>query len=135
MSQLKITKAGYDAEDDTDPRHFAFNQQNIYKIAFTGDKTLNVTYVDDGFGGTIGEGEVSFTHNLGYIPVAFAFSKDFGMQIPHFSNVAAGIAINLSYRIDSTKIYLSVYDTGVMGWTGDTIPFDFRYQIMYDKIV
>jgi len=135
MSQLKIAKAGYDAETETDPKNFAFNQKNIYKVAFVGDLSFNVSYVDDGFGGTIGEAEASFTHNLGYIPVAFAFSKDFGMQIPFFSNAGAGIALTMTYRIDSTKIYISVYDTGVMGWTGDTIPFDFRYQIMFDKII
>lgn len=135
MSQLKIAKAGYDAETETDPRNFAFNQKNIYKIAFVGDLSFNVSYVDDGFGGTIGQAESNFDHNLGYVPIAFAFSKDFGMQIPFFSNVGAGVAITLTYRIDNDKIYISVIDTGVMGWTGDTIQFDFRYQIMYDKII
>lgn len=134
MTQFKIAKDGFDAETETDERNFTFNQKNIYKIAFTGDLSLNVSYVDDGFGGAIGEGTVSFDHNLGYVPIAFAFWKDFGMQIPHFSNAGAGIALTLSYKIDNDKIYITVYDTGVMGWIGDTIPFDFRYQIMYDKI-
>ena len=58
MTQFKIAKDGFDAETETDERNFTFNQKNIYKIAFTGDLSLNVTYVDDGFGGTIGEGTV-----------------------------------------------------------------------------
>ena len=133
--QIKIAKPGYDAETETDPRNFVFNQKNIYKIAFTGNLSLNVSYVDDGFGGAIGEGTVSFEHNLGYVPVAFAFSKDFGQQLPNFWPAGAGVAISISYRIDNDKLYIDVTDTGVMGWIGDTVPFDFRYQIMYDKII
>lgn len=133
--QIKIAKPGYDAETETDPRNFVFNQKNIYKIAFTGDLTLNVTYVDDGFGGAIGEGTVSFEHNLGYVPVGFAFTKDFGQQLPNFFPAGAGVALSISYRIDNDKLYIDVSDTGVLGWIGDTVPFDFRYQIMYDKII
>jgi len=132
---LKIAKDGYDAETETDERKFIFNQKNIFKIAFTGNLSVTVHYVDDGFGGAIGEAEASFTHGLGYVPVAFAFSKDDGMQIPQFWNVGAGVAISKSFRIDNNKIYISVSDSGVNGWIGDTIVYDFRYQIMFDKII
>jgi len=133
--QLKIAKPTYDAETETDPRNFVFNQKNIYKIAFTGDITVTVNYVDDGFGGTIGEATASFQHALGYVPVAFAFTTDFGQQIPTFYPAGAGVAASLTYKIDNDKIYITVSDTGVFGWTGDEIDFAFRYQIMYDKII
>lgn len=135
MAQLKIAKSGYDAETETDPRNFVFNQKNIYKIAFTGNLSVSVTYVDDGWGGTIGEATQSFQHPLGYVPVAFVFDKDNGSQIPSFYPAGAGVAASFSYKIDNDKIYITVSDTGVFGWTGDTVVFDFRYQIMYDKII
>lgn len=134
MAQVKIAKAGYDAETETDPRNFVFNQKNIYKIAYTGDLQVTVHYEDDGWGGAIGEATVSFDHNLGYIPIAFAFAKDFGQQIPNFWPAGAGVAISMSYSVDNDKIYITVVDTGVMGWIGDDVTFYFRYQVMYDKI-
>lgn len=135
MSQLKIAKNGYNAETETDERNFVFNQKNIFKIAFTGNLSVTVNYVDDGHGGVIGQAESSFNHNLGYVPIAFAFSTSLGMQIPLFIPVGAGVAMSADYKVDNNKIYISVVDTGVYGWIGDTVVFNFRYQIMYDKII
>lgn len=132
---VAIAKSGYDAETETDPRNLSFNLSNIYKIAFTGQITVSVHYVDDGYGSPLGSAESSFLHNLGYIPVAFAFSEDYGQQIPSFFPAGAGVSIDLSYRLTSSRIYISVYDTGVMGGIGDDVDFTFRYQIMHDKIV
>jgi len=134
MSKLKIAKIGYDAGTELDERNFKFNSKNVFKIAFTGNLSVSVHYIDDGFGGAIGEAENSFTHGLGYVPIGFAFDKDTGGQIPMFWHAGAGVAASISYRLDNNKIYISVSDTGVYGWIGDTIVFNFRYQIMYDKI-
>ena len=134
MTSVKIAKSGYDASTETDERNFLFNQKNIFKIAYTGNLAVSVHYVDDGFGGAEGIAENSFTHGLGYVPIGFVFYTDFGMQIPFFTNSGAGVSASLSYRIDNNKIYISVNDTGVYGWIDDTIDFNFRYQIMYDKI-
>lgn len=135
MPVIKIAKSGYDAETETDDRNLLFNQSNIYKIAFVGDLDVVVTYIDDGFGGTIGLATASFQHALGYVPVAFAFDKDNGEQLPSFIPVGAGVAASFSYKVDNDKIYITVNDTGVFGWTGDTLTFHFRYQIMFDKII
>jgi len=132
---IKIADDGFDALTETDKRNLKFDRSNIFKIAFTGQLDVTVHYVDDGFGGAIGEAEASFTHGLGYVPVAFAFLLDNGQQIPTFFPAGAGVAVSYTYRLDNDKIYIKVSDTGVNGWIGDTITYSFKYQVMYDKII
>lgn len=146
MSQptFRIAKDGYDCildYDGLDTRNFIFSGYNIFKIAFTGNITFNVTWVDDGFGGTIGTGEGSFQHNLGYIPISYVSLNNidgdtFGKpQIPYNLASTGGISTSVTYRIDNSKLYVSMDDAGIFGSTGDTFQCVFSYQIMYDKII
>ena len=132
---FKVSKSGIDVLTNTDDKNFSFNSdENVLKIAFRGNLSVSVTYVDDGFGSPIGQATNSFSHNLGYVPISFAFSTDYGLQIPYFWNVGAGVSTTFSYRIDNSKLYISVDDSGQFGNIGDTIVFNFKYQIMADKI-
>ena len=132
---LKVSKPSIDVLTNTDDKNLIFNSNdNVLKIAFRGNLSVTVTYVDDGMGGTIGNATSSFTHGLGYIPIAFVFNTDFGFQIPYFQNIGAGVAATNTYKIDNNKLYIDVFDTGVYGTTGDVITFNFKYQIMADKI-
>lgn len=133
MSKLIIAKPGYDI--NANDENLIFNSKNVYKVAFKGNLSVSVTYIDDGFGSPIGYAENYFVHNLGYVPIGFAFSTDFGLQIPYFWNVGAGVATSISYRIDNNKFYISVDDSGQFGNIGDTVVFNFKYNIMYDKII
>ena len=133
MSKLIIAKPGYDI--NASEENLIFNSKNVYKLAFKGNLSVSVTYIDNGFGEAVGIAENSFHHNLGYVPIGFAFSTDFGMQIPAFFRAGAGVAVSFSYRIDNDKFYISINDNAYFGQIGDTIVFNFKYQIMYDKII
>ena len=141
MSKVKIAKTGYNADTETDERNFLFNQKSIFKIKDSGSKTVAVTYVDNGFGEALGIATGEITHSLGYVPIGFVFwanvegAGTIGTQIPTFIPVGAGVAISLSYRLDDTKLYIDVVDSAVYGSIGDTIDFEFKYMIFYDKII
>lgn len=132
MTKLLIATSGYDVSASDE--NMIFNSKNVYKIGFRGDITVNYTLADDGFGNPTAVGESSFLHNLGYIPISFAFCTDFGTQIPLFYRAGAGTALTITYRITSTRLYITVTDTGYMGGIGDSISIDFKYQIMMDRI-
>jgi hypothetical protein len=133
MSKLTIAKTGYDvtAADE----NLIFNSKNVYKVGFKGTLTVNYTLANDGGGNPIGNGETSFLHNLGYIPISFAFCTDFGTQIPLFYRSGAGTALTITYRMTSSRMYISVTDTGYMGGIGDAVSIDFKYQIMMDRVI
>lgn len=131
MTTLKIAKDGFDAQLETDPRNFKFNAKNVPKIAFSEILTVNYTGVADEWGDVYGEGEVSFLHNLGYVPLAFVFSITDGIQIPYFFNFGAGTSINYTYRVTATRVYVTVIDTTNPGANS----VQFKVQIMYDKII
>ena len=133
---IRISKPTKNVLTVTDKRDLIFDSaNNVLKVRYTGTLSVTVNYVDDGFGFPIGEAENFFTHGLGYVPLAFCFLSDIGMQLPHFINVGAGTAVSYSYRMDNSKLYISVSDSGVNGGIGDQVVYDFTYQIMGDKII
>ena len=130
MSKMKIAKPGFDVSN-TDYRNFLFNQNNIFKIAYTGNLSVSYT-VDSGLNGS---GEAIFTHNLGYVPIAFAINTDYGAQIP-LSAIGSGTSLSIYYKMTSTNFYVEVQENG--GYSGPNhthVTWNFRYQIMYDKII
>ncbi len=129
MKKLIIAKPGYDITANDE--NLIFNSKNTYKIASKGELTVNWTGVENEYFEITGHGEAYVEHNFGYVPVAFVFNKDEGMQIPFFINMAAGVSINYTFRITATRLYITVDDSANPG----AMSMTFKYQIMHDKII
>jgi hypothetical protein len=92
---IKISKAGYDVKTATDRQLIYSSDWNNWKVKQSG-------YVDLTFDGLSTDPQYSnVTHNLGYIPTAFAYFIDTGntRKIP-----ASTEDVMFDLFIDSTKI-------------------------------
>lgn len=136
MSKIIVAKDGINIPTETDDRNFVFDQSNVYKIGFRGEVTINyTTYFDLGWEG---EGSIEFSHNLGYVPVAFVFQSDSndgspdGQQLPYNYYFSGGSFDSAWYEITSTKLKVYLRNRDLIG-SGSAYK-KFRYQIMMDKI-
>jgi hypothetical protein len=120
--KLKIAKPGYSVPNITDARQFQFfSGANVFKQDKTLSGTRDITFVDYDF--TV----VTVAHNLGYVPIVYAFEIDNGSRIP-YGNPDGTV---FTYFIDSTNLYL-VGGNLMNALGGDT--YTVKYTITRDKI-
>lgn len=127
MTQVfRVSKTGYDVLTTTDKRNLVFDMgNNVYKILMTG--TINISYTAHFDQEVFASGSV--THGLGYVPIAFVFNTDDGVQIP-FSHAGNGTYFGISYKITNSVLTVVIDDYSNDG----PMNFSFKYQIMADKI-
>jgi hypothetical protein len=128
--RLRVAKAGYDAEVDTDLRRFKFaSGGGVFKIKEK--KSLTVTVNIDGSGNSYDT--ASYAHGLGYVPqVMVLLYSTTGIQIPLFDFLGAGMSVGFDFEVDDTNLTVSVNSSGYALGDGDEI--DFIAHILLDKI-
>lgn len=121
MKDIRVSKTGYDAKTETDPRNYIFyGSKNTFKIIAEGSllsQTVNSSYVD-----------FEISHNQSSLPAVFAFIKypDGYVALP---NSSPADYTYFSYRnwdiqITATKVRFRVYKL-----TSTTYNVDIKYYI------
>jgi hypothetical protein len=117
---LKISKTGYDVKVATDRQLIYSSDWNNWKVKQSG-------YTDIILDNAVTPNHSDVTHNLGYIPTAFAYFIDNSgksIKLPGAS-IIDGVGFDL--YIDSTKIRIEGIDTSLTGGT-----WRVYYYIFYD---
>lgn len=127
--RMKVAKPGYNAATETDIRRFQFcSSADLFKK----DESLRGTVTLTSNADYYYESETYITHNLGYVPVAFAI--DFAGVTGDGGELPLTWADGLNdyyYYITSTRIYF-----GVSIFAKDPVveSYTFRYQIYRNKL-
>lgn len=142
---VKVAKPGFDANSATDDQLIFNSNQNIFKIIYSGVVTLPAVTLP---AGAATARVVSFTHNLGYIPVvnAYAYVQDNVLddslnyiQVNGYQPLPFDPMINdpnvVIYRIKaianiSTIDFYALYRTTGSGFSWPAT--DIRYYIMQE---
>jgi hypothetical protein len=125
--KLRVAKAGYDAEIETDLRRFRFaSGGGVFKIKENREMTVTVNLDGDGYS----DDQVQYAHGLGYTPQVYVFLG--GVQIPIFQFIAAGMSFSVDFTVDDTYLTVKVQSGEYALEDGDT--FTFNAQILLDKI-
>lgn len=118
--KFRIAKNGYSVPNISDARQFQFFSGNVLKQNPSLSGSINMTFID--YDLTV----VSVAHNLGYVPIVYAFENDNGSRMPY----ATPTGVVFSYFIDDTNIYFVGGNMSDVG--GDT--YTIKYIVTMDKI-
>jgi hypothetical protein len=112
---VKMSQEGYDVTGASDDELIFSTDFNNFKIVDTGTLTIDLV--------ASSSGTVSYTHNLGYAPLAIVFIKNgsFYIPLPHMSGIAGvggGTYLNFTrwhdFTTSSTQLVI-YYDSASAG--------------------
>lgn len=101
--KIRVSKAGYSVESETDLNNIVFDS-DYDTLKYSTSGTKDVTYPDTS-GSPDEYEEVVVTHSLGYIPVFFCNLKDTNFSPDHYYLLPLSFADGFDY------LYLDVYAT------------------------
>lgn len=118
--KFKVAKSGLSVPEITDARQFQFFNGNVLKQSLPLSQSIDITFID--YDLTV----VPVDHNLGYVPIVYAFENDNGSRMPY----ATPTGNIFTYFVDNMKIYFVGGNMGDVG--GDT--YTIKYIVTMDKI-
>lgn len=143
MAVIKILKDGETDIDSTDISKFALHSDyKCQKLALNYSVDITLPAGSNSFDGDYAEGVI--LHNLGYIPLFFAFVEFGGKgyeavgnanpQIQLVSSDSDDVGAGFNIYADETKLYITVFPTG-FGTTKNNNTFTIRAFFIMDEII
>lgn len=130
---LFVSKAGFDAFTAGDDDLVFNSNQNVFKIVSEG----NVNITADNGGGTGVIGQVTITHNLGYIPAIFAFVDIGSVWIPLPAMTAGSAGATVIAFTEYVQV-ASITTTEVLFYfhksTSGSTTYNLKYFLMQESV-
>lgn len=131
----KISQAGYDVKTCDKERLIFSSKYDTLKVFVSGGGSQSVPAALGWPDLTPGKAVVEISHNLGYKPAFICFtSTPWGGNdelSPYSYKGVAAIHNVPNYAVDTTKLYITLYN----GDVGGAKTFYYRYHIYYNELV
>jgi len=125
--RIKVTKPGYEVQEETEPRNFSFNSDYDHlKTALSGSYQQEVA--------DSGDHVTTIGHGLGYRPLLMCYFRNtvndkwlIALTNPEDIGSRQAISANVNVYADTTNVYLKI-----VNYTGGAATFEVKYEIFYE---
>lgn len=126
---IKVSKPGYNVDEEADPRNFIFNSDyNHLKTAGSGEFQTTLA--------STASSVETIAHGLGYKPLSMAYWKEdsedkwrIASTNPEHSEFSVSTNATVSLYCDDTNVYIEVYNGFASGGNRTfTVQYEFFYE-------